>query len=139
MFAAWVLAVNWLLFSMPWIHAPLAPAFLAYEYGFTFSNKDMWAVADVIALIAVMTKCRHAWWSPLLWVPYLITLTMHAIAWCNGLEYIEYRAVLDASLVMQLAVIFMLGGGGCADRVFGVWGGFCNLVRATVRRLGVVA
>lgn len=138
-FAAWVLLGNWLLFSTPWIHAPLAPAFIAYELGIPASNSDMWAFADLASLLAVLIRCRNAWWSPLLWVPYLITLTMHSIAWCNGLEYIDYRAVLDASLVMQLAVIFTLGGGGCADRLSDLWGGFRGLVRSAVRRMGMVA
>lgn len=120
-FAAWVLLGNWLTFSMPWVYAPASPAFIAYSLGLHVSNLDMWALADLASLLLVAIKCRNAWWSPLLWVPYLITLTMHSIAWCNQLEYIDYRAVLDASLVMQLAVIFTLGGGGCADILLNYW------------------
>lgn len=120
-FAAWVLLGNWMAFSMPWIYAPASPAFVAYSLGLRAGNVDMWALFDLISLLLVAIKCRNAWWSPLLWIPYLITLTMHSIAWCNGLEYIDYRAVLDASLVMQLAVIFTLGGGGCADILLNYW------------------
>lgn len=136
--ASWVLFGNWLLFSMPWIYAPASPAFIAYAWGLEVSNKDMWAFADLVSLVLVAIKCRHAWWSPLLWIPYLITLTMHSIAWCNGLEYIDYRAVLDASLVVQLAVIFTLGGGGCADRLSDLWG-LRGVVLSAIRRLGLVA
>lgn len=144
-FAAWTLAINWLLFSSFWIYAPLSPAFLVYGAGeqlgieIAVRHEDMWALADLMSLVAVSIRCRNAWWSPLLWVPYLITLTMHTIAWCNGLEYIDYRAVLDASLVIQLAVIFTLGGGGCADRMSDLWGGFRSVVQSAVRLLGVVA
>lgn len=138
-FAAWVLSGNWLAFAMPWVYAPASPAFIVSSLWIYVHNSDMWAFADLASLLLVAIKCRHAWWSPLLWVPYLITLTMHSIAWCNGLEYIDYRAVLDASLVMQLAVIFTLGGGGCADRLSDLWGGFRGVVRSAIRRMGVVA
>lgn len=137
-FAAWVLLGNWLAFSMPWIYAPASPAFIASSLGIYMPNIDMWALADLASLVAVSVRCRNAWWSPLLWVPYLITLTMHTIAWCNQLEYIDYRAVLDASLVMQLAVIFTLGGGGCADRLSDLWG-LRGVVLSAIRRLGLVA
>lgn len=137
-FAAWVLLGNWLTFSMPWIYAPASPAFIVYSFGLHVRNIDMWAFADLACLALVAIKCHRAWWSPLLWIPYLITLTMHSIAWCNGLEYIDYRAVLDASLVMQLAVIFTLGGGGCADRMSDLWG-LRGVVLSAIRRLGLVA
>lgn len=136
-FASRVLLVNWLLFASYWIYAPLSPAFMAYGAGqamgldLPVKHEDMWAIADLASMIAVAVRCRHVWWGPMLWSVYMVTLCMHAVAWANGLEYLEYKAVLDASLVMQLAILFMLGGGGCADYLSAVWRRF--------RRVGVGA
>ena len=69
-------------------------------------------------MIIVILVCRHTWWAPVLWSPYLVTLSMHAVAWANDLEYVAYKDVLDAALIVQLATLFVVGGGGCADRVF---------------------
>lgn len=137
--AAWVLAGNWLLFACAWIYAPLSPAFLLYGVGIKVKQEDMWALVDLLSLIVVAVRTRHIWWGPLLWTPYLVTLCMHAVAWGAALEYIEYRAVLDAALLIQLAVLFTLGGGGCADRLSDMWGGLRGVVRSAVHRLGVVA
>lgn len=54
---------------------------------------------------------------------YLVTLAMHAVARCNGLEYLDYRRVLDAALIIQLATIFVVGGGDVANRLSNWWGG----------------
>ncbi len=120
--AGWVLLINWLLFASPWIYAPASPAFLLADIGLPAEPQDMWAIADLASMIAVAVRCRHVWWGPMLWSVYMVTLCMHAVAWANGLEYLEYKAVLDASLVMQLAILFMLGGGGCADYLSDLWG-----------------
>lgn len=114
-FTAWVIAANWLQFAMPWIYAPLSPAFIAYDMGFNARTEDAWAVADLLSLIAVGWKCRDVWWSPILWSVYLVTLAMHAVARYNHLMYEDYEPVLNAALAIQLAVIFSIGGGGCAE------------------------
>lgn len=121
LFTAGALAVNWLLFASFWIYAPLSPAFLLYDVGIQVKHEDMWAITDLASLVAVGWRCRNVWWSPILWSVYLVTLTMHVIAWANDLMYLDYDEVLDAALIIQLAVIFMLGGGGCADRLLGAW------------------
>jgi len=120
-FTAWVLALNWLLFASYWIYAPSSPAFLLYAIGIQVKHEDMWALADLVSLVAVGWHCRNLWWSPLLWCVYLVTLVMHVIAWANSLQYTDYIEVLDAALIIQLAVIFMLGGGGCADLLSNCW------------------
>lgn len=119
--AAWVLAGNWLLFASAWIYAPLSPAFLLYGLGIKVMQQDMWALADLLSLIVVAHRSRHVWWGPLLWSTYLVTLSMHAIAWAADLQYLDYRSVLDASLLLQIAIILTLGGRGIADRVSAAW------------------
>jgi len=118
MVAAGVVWINWLLFCMPWIYNPASPAHLMKLAGFDVQHSDMWAVADLLSLVTIILCCRRQWWSPVLWAPYLVTLAMLAVAWANNMEYVQYRAVLDAALVAQLATLFVVGGGGCADRVF---------------------
>lgn len=119
--AAWVLAGNWLLFASAWIYAPLSPAFLLYGVGIKVKQEDMWALVDLLSLIVVAHRSRYLWWGPLLWSTYLVTLSMHAIAWGAGLEYLEYRSVLDGALLLQIAIILTLGGRGIADRVSAAW------------------
>lgn len=72
-------------------------------------------------MIIVILVCRYTWWAPVLWSPYLVTLSMHAVAWANDLEYVAYKDVLDAALLVQLATLFVVGGGGCADRLSHFW------------------
>jgi hypothetical protein len=133
--AALVVAVNWLLFSMPWIYNPASLAHLLVTAGMPVEHADMWAVTDLISLITVIVACRHLWWAPVLWAPYLVTLAMLAVAWCNSLEYVEYSAVLDAALVVQLATLFAVGGDGCADRMLD----FCRSLRSVRNRTGKLA
>jgi len=122
-----VIAGNWLLFSMPWIYAPASFAFLAYGVGIECSQLDGWAVTELCTLATLIGVCWRAWWAPLLWSPSLINLAMYAVAYANHLEYIDYQNVLDASLSVQLAVIFVWGGPGCADCVLRCWR-FCRVV-----------
>lgn len=116
--AAGAILLGWLLFSMPWIYAPASYAFLV---GAPARQEDGWALFDLLGLVVVTLSCWRVWWGPLLWSPYLITLTMYAVAYANHLEYNQYETVLDASLSVQLAVIFLIGGPSCADRVFNCW------------------
>ncbi len=131
---ALIIAVNWLLFAMPWIYAPASIAFIAYDFGLPARQEDGWATVDMISLMIVAWRARDAWWSPLIWSIYLVMLAMHAIAWANGLQYVEYKYVLNAALIIQLAVIFMLGGGGCADRLLSIRADLRRMVRASLAR-----
>lgn len=131
-----VIAGNWLLFSMPWIYAPASFAFVVNAAGVSCSQLDGWAIIELCALITLVGVCWRVWWGPMLWAPSLINLTMYAVAYANHLEYVEYQNVLDASLSVQLAVIFVLGGPGCADRVLRCWR-VCRLVCASAYQLVV--
>jgi hypothetical protein len=119
--AALVVTANWLLFSMPWIYAPASLAFIAADMGIEVTTEETWSVIDLCSLVAVGIACRHVWWSPILWSTYLVTLAMHAVAAANGLEYLDYRRVLDAALILQLATLFVVGGGDCANRLLDGW------------------
>ena len=132
--AALVITANWLLFSMPWIYAPASLGFVLSGWGVDVSTEDTWSVIDLASLIAVGLTCRRFWWSPILWSAYMVTLSMHAVAWANGLEYLDYRRVLDAALILQLATLFVVGGGDCADRMFDCWRSFRG-VRGGSRRV----
>lgn len=136
--AAMVITTNWFLFSMPWIYAPASLAFIVSGWGMYMTHEETWSAVDLFSLVAVGVACRHLWWSPILWSTYLVTLSMHAVAWANGLEYLEYRRVLDAAIILQLATLFVVGGGDCADRVFDCWRSFRG-VRSDTRRMVKVA
>jgi len=133
--ASAVVAINWLLFASYWIYQPASPAFVVWgiadRLGFDLpvKHEDMWALADLASLMVTAWWCRPYWWSPLLWSMYLACLCVHAVAWVNGLEYLDYRYALDGALVVQLAVLFLIGGDGCADSVSDL----CRRVRDVVR------
>lgn len=119
--SASVIGGNWLLFSMPWIYAPASFAFVAHGFGIKASQLTGWSIIELCTLICLIGCCWRVWWGPLLWAPTLVNLVMYAVAYANDLEYIAYQSVLDASLSVQLAVVFLIGGPGCADRVSRRW------------------
>lgn len=121
MASALVIAGNWLLFSMPWIYAPASFEFVMSGWGLPGTQEDGWAILDLCSLVAIVGCCWRSWWGPLLWSPYLVTLSMHAVAYSSHLKYGEYQGVLDASLAVQLAVIFLIGGPEVANRVLDRW------------------
>ncbi len=125
---ACIITLNWLLFAMPWIYAPASYAFLV---GAPARQEDGWALFDLLSMMAVINVCWRVWWAPVIWSIYLVMLSMHAVAWANGLEYLDYAAVLDAGVAVQLAVIFMVGGPGCADRLLAGW--------SRIRSVGLLA
>ncbi len=139
-FAAIAVGINWLLFASYWIYAPLSLAFLVYGSGEAFGleipvrHEDMWALTDLVCMVAAGIRCRLMWWSPLICGLWFTQLTMLAVAWANGLEYLDYKPMLDASLVIQLLALLALstlGGNGCGDRLLGLWG--------RLRRMGLGA
>lgn len=133
--SAIVVSTNWLLFSSYWIYAPLSPAFVVFGAGEALGvrlpvrHEDMWALTDLASLAVILVMCGRLWWSAFFIATYLAMLTMHAVAYVMGLEYLDYRHVLDAGLIIQLAVLLLLGGDGCGDYLLGRWDRLCNLVR----------
>ncbi|MEH3121159.1 MAG: hypothetical protein PGN16_04130 [Sphingomonas phyllosphaerae] len=115
---ACILSVNWLLFNMPWFYPP---ASYAYLVGYPARQEDGWALFDLVSLMFAVWACLRVWWAPVIWATYLNMLAMHAVAYTFSLQYVDYAAVLDAGLAVQLAVIFMVGGPGCADRLSACW------------------
>lgn len=129
--AASIILGNWLLFAMPWIYAPAAPAFVLGG-----DNLDAWALADLLSMIAIGWLARDQWWAPAVWSPYLINLSMYAIAWGSNMQYIDYMYVLDAALILQLAVVLAIGGGDCADYLLDRWRNLGGPSRLGGRSLG---
>jgi hypothetical protein len=119
--AALIILGDWLLFSMPWIYAPASLPFVAWNVGVHIHQIDAWALIDLCAMICLIGCCWRVWWGPLLWLPLLVNLVMYAVAYANHLDYIHYQNVLDASLSVQLAAVFLVGGPGCADRLSRCW------------------
>lgn len=114
--AALILWGNWLMFAMPWIYAPAAPAFVVRS-----DNLSAWSLTDLLSMIAIGWVGRRVWWSPAVWSLYLVTLPMFAIAYMTGLPYEQYMYVLDGALIVQLAVVLTIGGGDCADYLSDIW------------------
>lgn len=119
--ASWVVFANWALFASAWYES-IAPAFALDRIGIYMPPEDIWSLTDLTSLCAIIYACRRCWWAPLLWTPYLVCLCMYAVAWVNSLDYMDYKEVLDGALLVQLAVLFTLGGDACADYLSRRWG-----------------
>ena len=116
--AAAIIAGNWLLFVMPWVYNPASLAHLLKVAGMPARHEDMWALVDLASITLLAWSCRHLWWSVIIAGAYLGALALHVVAANAGLDYEQYETFLDAALVLQLAVIFVVGGRGLADLVF---------------------
>lgn len=128
--AGWTVLVNWALFVMPWVYNPLSLAHLAKIAGLPVRHEDMWALTDLASIFIVGYAGRHVWWAPIIWSLHMSMLAMLSVAWANSLEYIQYSAVLDVCLIVQLAVLFLVGGEGCADRLSDCWRSIRGMGRA---------
>lgn len=129
---ALIILGDWLLFSMWWFYAPASLPYVAKGAGLHLTHLDSWAMIDLCAMVCLIGCCWRVWWGPLLWLPLLINLVMYAVAYSFHLDYISYQNVLDASLSVQLATVFLVGGPGCADRLSRCWGVF-RVVRSAPR------
>lgn len=132
---AGIIAANWLACSMPWIDRDLSYSAIVHAWGLPGKQTDGFALFDLLAMAAAIQVCWRVWWAPVIWSVYLIDLTMHALAWSAGLQHVDYASVLDAGLAVQLAVIFMVGGPGCADRLSDCWVRVRSMGRAARRVL----
>jgi len=119
--AGWTVLGNWALFVMPWVYNPLSIAHLLKIAGLPVVHEDAWALTDLASIFIIGYAGRYVWWSPIIWSLHMSMLAMLSVAWANSLEYIQYSAVLDACLIVQLAVLFLVGGEGCADRLSDCW------------------
>ncbi len=120
---ALTLLANWVVCSMPWLYLPLSYEAVTSAIGMRQPQEDGWAIADLMALAVTAWLGRAMWWGLFLPVLYLGMLAMHVIAWANHLQYQDYSLLLDATLCVQLALIFVLGGGGVADLLLSGWRG----------------
>lgn len=119
--AAGVILANWMLFVLPWVYNPLSPAHLLKVIGLPATHEDMWALADLASLLTICWYGRDLWWTGLLIGPYLAMLATLATGWAEGADYGQYALMLDRGLLVQLAVIFWLGGDGVLDRLSAGW------------------
>ena len=118
------LAVNWLLFAMPWIYAPASPAFIVSGWGWgAVRQENMWALADLICLCVIAVHCRAHFGSTIFVAQYAGCLAVYSAAYIGGLQYITYSFALDTSFLIQVAAIFTLGGPSVRDRVLHRWRG----------------
>jgi hypothetical protein len=120
-FAGSVILLNWALFVTPWVCNELSLAHLLKLVGAPATHEDMWALTDLLSMTALVVVGRNIWWSAILWSVYFAMLAMHAVAYINDLQYVEYKGVLNAGLIVQLAVLFVVGGDGCADYLSRCW------------------
>lgn len=118
---ALVVTTNWLLFASYWIYAPASPAYLIYDAGMAWGVKipvkliDVWAVTDLVSLVAVVWIAGRIWWCAIFIATYMAMLTALCVAYATSMDYDNYHYYLDACLIVQIGAILMLGGDGCAD------------------------
>ena len=106
--------VNWALFVLA--YTDYSPSWALQRAGFDVSSVHLWMLADAICgSAAAMLAFRH-WWGFALWGVALAKIGFHA-----GMDAQLYDpgfyvdVLLNAGLLVQLAIFFAIGGGGVAS------------------------
>lgn len=97
-------------------YGPNSPAGLLYRLGVKdIEHSDVWAMVDALTSTAILAMAYHTRWGWGLWGAIVCQIVMHGANRYGGLPYPAYLTALDALFLAQLAILFSVGGRGCAD------------------------
>ncbi|GAA0730014.1 hypothetical protein [Sphingomonas japonica] len=113
--SAGLLCAGWWLFIASWSDTP--PASLFWAIGLPVEPVDIWAVTDALCAAIILALAYQYWWGKALWALLVCQLALHVIHQHGGLGFAPYSAALDVLFLAQLAVLFLLGGGGVVAAV----------------------
>lgn len=116
---------NWELYVLSYTPYSLAVLFAGAHPDDVFA----WAIADVICGCAAILLAFDRWWGWALWGLSVIQLAMHAGEKLHLFGDVFYTDRLDNLLLAQLAIFFLVGGGG-------VWNRITDISRRASRAIG---
>jgi hypothetical protein len=107
---ACVMTAGWALYVSAW-----TPANPGAALG--IANKDLWAISDALFGAAAIGLAWAVWWGWAFWMAALTATGAHLAYKFWGHDFEAYSTLLDNLLRAQIALFFMIGGRGVADRV----------------------
>lgn len=109
--AGLVILAGWGLFVLSW--TDYAPALIT-----GLDPIDIWAFTDLMSAAAILYIARGRWWSSALWGLFCAQTILHCAHSYAGMLFAPYSTALDVLFLGQIAVLFLVGGAGCVDRLF---------------------
>lgn len=108
--------LGWASFVASW--SDYGPAALLWRTRLAIRSEDIWCMTDALLGSVVIAIAWDRWWAWALWATFLTQVGMHTMyrpfhAW----DYPAYPLALGYVFNAQIAVFFMVGGKGAADRI----------------------
>lgn len=110
-----LMTLGWAFYVSAWTDA--SPAMALAALGLPVTNKDMWSVMDALFGFAAIALAFMTWWGWALWATALTATAMHLSYRYGAGDFDAYSHVLDKILLAQMAIFYVIGGRGVADRI----------------------
>lgn len=110
-----LMTAGWAFYVAAWTSAD--PGASLQAIGLPLTNKDLWSISDAMFGVAAMAFAWSVWWGWAFWLIALVQVAAHIGYKFTGHDFAAYAAVLDNLLRAQIALFFIIGGRGVADRV----------------------
>lgn len=109
-----LLIVNWALFILA--YTEWSPKMALDRIGIYTSSIQLWMIADSI-IGAMATIAYRFWWGRALWAVCVVQILLHIGMEMKLFDPVVYTDdLLNAMLLVQLAIFFVIGGAGARDR-----------------------
>lgn len=96
-------------------YTPYAPKYALAAIGFDVSSKELWMLADTLVSAGALILAWHRWWGWVIWVLAWVQIFAHALRMDKLVDEFLYTDVLQIVLLIQLAVLFVIGGPGLVE------------------------
>ncbi len=110
-----IMTIGWAFYVSAWTPANPGAALKAAGVGIT--NKDLWAINDALFGAAAIGLAWSVWWGWAFWMAALTATAAHLAYKFGGQDFETYSTLLDNILRAQIALFFLIGGRGVADRL----------------------
>lgn len=111
-----LLIVNWALFVLA--YTDWSPKWALEHAGIETSSVHLWMIADTVCGCAAILSAYRFWWGKALFSIAIVQMCFHSAVDSNLLDPAVYTDVLlNAALLSQLAVFFVIGGPGLGDHL----------------------
>lgn len=112
---ACLMTAGWVLYVSAW--SPANPGAALKALGVPIVNKDLWAMSDALFGAAAIGLAWFTWWGWAFWMAALTATGAHLAYKFGADDFEAYSTLLDNILRAQIALFFLIGGRGVADRL----------------------
>lgn len=96
-------------------YTPYAPKLGLAAIGIKATSKELWMLADTLLAASCVLVAFKRWWGWALWAAGAVQILIHLLYSFELFSPDAYSDLLQAVLLAQLAVFFMIGGPGVVD------------------------